>query len=182
MRKIDPFIVKYLEPYVKQGYIFEQDETPAQKLADIACLFEGVREEGGDNKGRFVEAFQKTVDAKSVSEPWCMCFVQTCIGYIENVLGLKSDLKATESVKNFLPNEIPKYFPSVGDVVAWVSYNGTGHCGIVVKLHEDGSFDSIEGNTSNPQGFDRDGNGVYLKKRSIKDMGKYKFAGFVKVF
>ena len=182
MRKVQPFIVEYLENYVKQGFILEQNETPAVILADIACLFEGVREEGGDNKGKFVEAFQKTVDAQAVSEPWCMCFVQACIGFVENALGIDSMVKATESVKSFVPNEIPKYFPRVGDVALWVKYNGTGHCGIVVKLNEDGSYDTIEGNTSDPKGFDRDGNGVYRKTRHVKDMGKYKLAGFVKVF
>jgi len=182
VRKVDPFIIEYLDNYVAQGFILEQNETPAVILADIASLFEGIHEEGGDNKGKFVEAFQRTVDAKAVMEPWCMCFVQTCIGFVENALGLTSHLKATESVRNFVPNEIPKYFPSVGDVALWLTYGGPGHCGIVVKLNDDGSFETMEGNTSGPPGLDRDGNGVYRKTRHIKDMGKFILAGFVRVF
>ena len=154
----------------------EDEVAPAKVIADFRKNNEGkVEFLGGILENRYI-------DAQAVSEPWCMCFVQACIGFVENALGIDSMVKATESVKSFVPNEIPKYFPRVGDVALWVKYNGTGHCGIVVKLNEDGSYDTIEGNTSDPKGFDRDGNGVYRKTRHVKDMGKYKLAGFVKVF
>jgi hypothetical protein len=76
--------------------------------------------------------------------------------------------------------------PQVGSIVIW-NHVGTpnGHTGIVVGLNEDGTFDTIEGNTGPGRNVERNGDGVYRKRRKLVFQGKPKsmvVVGFIDPF
>ena len=81
--------------------------------------------------------------------------------------------------------------PLKGSICIWQKYeNGkattSGHTGIVVDVHDDGSVFVVEGNTApRPDGgIEREGDGVYLKhyEASKMDQGSMKLKGFLRVW
>jgi hypothetical protein len=154
-------------------------------------------EQGGENKGQIVEMFQKAVDGKAWGEPWCMSFVQFCLDQVDKTaraLTFDSRNYAIASLDSHVlyktehcatcwnkTNKVARReSPSPGDVVIWKSrFGSNGHTGIVVNVFSDGSFETIEGNTSpGITGSQRDGDGVFLKKRS-GGIGSLKLLGFL---
>jgi hypothetical protein len=137
--------------------------------------------ENGTNKGQMVEAFQKAVDGKAQGEPWCMAFVQYCLQRTDDLVRYMDWMTPEMKPHEIFASEhcwtvwlnTPEYarymsaFP--GSIAIWKNaYNNTGHAGIVIKREsEPFSFLTIEGNTSPDQdGSQRDGDGVFMKKRS----------------
>ena len=150
-------------------------------------------ERGGDNKGQIVEAFQKAVDGRAVGEPWCLAFVQFCMKHVddsmEEVLGKKTATHIVEKSEHCLTcfYKTPKYahtdVAKPGRVVIWRHGNTTqGHAGIIVSVERDGEHMwTVEGNTSDPDSsVQREGDGVYLKRRNISGQGRMKVLGFLK--
>lgn len=74
------------------------------------------------------------------------------------------------------------YTPHVGDIV-YYDISGLGrisHTGTVTAVHEDGTWTACEGNTND--GGSREGNGVYLKRRStVGTRGGFGRPKYVKV-
>jgi CHAP domain len=154
----------------------------------------GVTEEGGDNRGRWVEAYQASVGIPAGS-PWCAAFVRFRF----------------EQAADKLDLELPAAFPDSGWVPAYVSWakrsgfwvpakdadqiqkgdlacfwfpakGRCAHIGIVVAPpNEDGIFQTVEGNTGPDRGteVERDGDGVYLKRRRISHLGAR--GGFIRI-
>lgn len=166
-------------------------------LVAVAKMFVGVREVGGNNRGEFVERFQRAVDNKAESEAWCMAFVQYC---------LQESRKLTEAI--FLrsmstPNKIfssehcltvwnktDKFQrleqPIVGSLIIWQKYRldvptTSGHVGIVSRVLDSGTISTIEGNTSGDDpDIVRDGAGVYETTRFWHQRyGDMRFVGFL---
>lgn len=153
----------------------------------------GVVEEG-ENRGRWVEAYQAAVGIPPGS-PWCAAFVRFRFE------------KAAEA----LDLELPAAFPDSGWVPSyeswarrsgfWISaseadqvqkgdlacfwFPAKGRCahiGIVVApMNEDGIFQTVEGNTGPDRGtqVERDGDGVYLKRRRVSHLGAK--GGFIRI-
>lgn len=169
-------------------------------LAAYAKTFEGVREVGGNNKGEFVRMFQKAVDNRASGEPWCASFVSYCIKTTSQIFKeslsftdgqYDTSLKISESVCNFWFNSpmscrIEK--PEVGCLILWRRWsNGKatwqGHIGIVVDIVDKDLVRTIEGNTSSDKSNERDGDGVFLKNRSItRHYGSLRPLGFLRAF
>jgi hypothetical protein len=154
----------------------------------------GVTEEGGDNRGRWVEAYQASVGIPAGS-PWCAAFVRFRF----------------EQAADKLDLELPAAFPDSGWVPAYVSWakrsgfwvpakdaeniqkgdlacfwfpakGRCAHIGIVVAPpNETGIFQTVEGNTGPDRGteVERDGDGVYLKRRRISHLGAN--GGFIRI-
>lgn len=149
----------------------------------------GVIEQSGDNKGQCVEMFQKACDGKAVSESWCMAFVQFCLKNVDDVsvkvFGAKGahNLFVSEhclTVWDKSPKSCQTNTPLVGSIAIWqMGSTMSGHTGIVVNAFGDGTFETIEGNTGPGAGVVREGDGVYLKKRSVKPAGNMKLLGFL---
>ena len=169
-------------------------------LASFAKTFVGVKEVGGNNKGEFVQVFQKAVDNVAGSDPWCAAFVSYCLKSTERIfkesfnepsIDFDSGLKLSESVCNFWFNN-PVSFridkPEVGSLILWRRWvdgkaSWQGHIGIVVNIVSDDVVQTIEGNTSSDNSNERDGDGVFLKNRHIKrNYGSLRPLGFLKVF
>ncbi len=152
-------------------------------LAHAATQCVGIIEEGGNNRGHFVELFQQTI-GPAQGEPWCMAFAQSLVAFVEDVCG-PCLLPATESCLDAFyraPKQLVVTTPRQGDLVIWRHGNTyQGHVGIILRVDED-TFQTVEGNTSDGTGVNREGDGVYSKKRSKNPAGSMKIAGFLRPF
>jgi lysozyme len=160
--------------------------NPKQKMLDTARSYIGAHEQGGDNRGPQVEKFQNVMNG-AAGENWCMSFAQYCVKAAETATNQKSRIARSEScmqVWNNSPRELRRSQPEPGSLVIWQRNNSSsGHVGIVEKVNSDGTFTTIEGNTSSSGGVKRNGEGVYRKTRSMKGgMGDLHLRGFLKVF
>lgn len=157
------------------------------RLIEIAQSFVGTKEATGNNDGEQVEAFQKAVDGKAQGEPWCMAFVQFCVQHVdyENQIDYHRDyLVDTEhclTAWNKSPEEARSFTPAPGKIIIWAKddQSGKGHTGIVVSINEDGTLNTIEGNTSSGTGDPRDGDGVYNRRRPADRMGSLVVLGYL---
>lgn len=115
----------------------------------------------------------------------CLSFIQACIAYVEEVAAVDSELVATEHVLT-LWNASKKInrvdFPRRSDLILW-RYGKTisGHIGVILEVLED-SYLTIEGNTSPAFELEREGDGVYVKRRSKGGMGQFSEIGFLRPF
>jgi hypothetical protein len=158
-----------------------------------------VREEGGNNRGKWIEMYLKAVGIL-VPAPWCMAFVVLRLVRAAATLGLA------------LPKDFPKsgYTPTVANWARkagkWISaadarrnpdlvkrgdlaffyfksLGRIGHVGIVVRVGKTGVW-TIEGNTKPDAGVSREsggGDGVYRKFRSWSELGAEDRAGFARL-
>lgn len=139
----------------------------------------------GDNKGTEVELFQRAVDGKAQGEPWCMAFVQFCIQQIETKNKIKCLVYKSEHCMTVFRESKHKCVknPAPGDIVIWRMGNtASGHVGIVNKILGDGWMETVEGNTSDSSKLDRNGDGIYLKKRSMTGSENFRVMGFIRPF
>lgn len=159
-------------------------------LAFEALRWKGFTEQGGNNRGQIVSAFQKAVDGVAEGEPWCMSFVQFCLKHVDQLctfmnldpyaptVMFKSEHCAT--VWNKAAGTQRGHVPKVGHVVIWKNPNGSnGHTGIVVKVDPAGTFWTVEGNTSGDAGSQSDGDGVFYKHRTGNISAGLHLLGFV---
>jgi hypothetical protein len=140
--------------------------------------------------------FQKIVDGKAQGEPWCMAFVQYCLFHVDLLCeNLVVDGKPVDKDEdNIIPLTEHCYtawlqspmlarmkYPEIGAIAIWKKRSSTaGHAGIVVGIKDEVEFFTVEGNTSDPDGGDqREGDGVYMKRRSMFGMGELELLGFL---
>lgn len=165
--------------------------TQAQRalLVYEASRWVGVKEVGGNNQGELVRMFQKAVDNKASGEAWCMAFVQYCVRQCEAAmlaLGIpvKNALFGSEhclTVWNHMPDQHKMNKPEVGSIVIWRHTPTTnGHTGIVSKIVNATTFESIEGNTRDSKGIVREGDGVLLQTRTTTGAGAMKVVGYLR--
>lgn len=155
-------------------------------LTDLAMSQVGVHETG-DNSGPVVEMYQAVL-GKPHKEPWCVAFVQWCVAEIDKRFGAHTLLYATESSQELwqlTPKVAQVLRPEAGCIAVWTKYAGEqptqyGHCGIVREVLDHDWFLSVEGNTSAGPGIQREGDGVYAKRRRIAQAtGPLRIAGFL---
>lgn len=149
----------------------------ANVLVEEAEKTVGISEEGGENSGRLVEEFQRTVDGRAVREPWCMSWLQTVVARSSARFGTSNPLPQSELCRAVWLKAPLKYrspTPAWGYAVIWA-----GHCGLVTLCYSKG-FNTIEGNTN--LGGSRDGDAVHRKTRSKKGgMGAFALLGFLDI-
>ena len=155
-------------------------------LVDLATSQVGVHEEGF-NDGPVVRMYQSVI-GKPEKEPWCVSFVQWCVREIDQKFGSKTILFPTES-SQMLWAKTPAFArvqqPEPGCIVIWTKFKGEiplsiGHAGIVREIIDANYMLCVEGNTSPADGIQREGDGVFLKRRHIKMMsGTMRVAGFL---
>lgn len=159
---------------------------PRRMLVDVAHRFVGIQEQGGDNKGPEVERFQRAVDGKAAGEPWCMAFVQFCVAEVEARTGVKSNLFRSEhcmTVWNKSPQLMRRKRPEPGLIVIWSRVNTAfGHTGIVTRQKSPEVYETIEGNTSKGFGIEREGDGVFVKLRTINGTQLFRPVGYLQPF
>lgn len=144
-----------------------------QALIEIAQKFVGVHEVG-NNDGPQIEIFQRII-SKPMHQPWCVDFVQYCLRQVDQRFSTKNVLFPTESSQilwDKSPANARILVPEPGCIIVWQHYNGntpmfSGHVGIVKEVDSSWLL-TIEGNTSAGPGIQREGDGVYLKRRRIR--------------
>lgn len=152
-------------------------EGRAGALIVEATRWLGTTEVGGDNRGPYVEIFQKSVSPGDIGQPWCLCFVQYCLQAVDKLAadGGKSLLPVTGGVLDLwrrAPFAQRLASPEPGAIILWRHWKdgiamGSGHSGIVTSMVDDENVMTVEGNTSPGPGIERNGDGVYEKARRI---------------
>lgn len=153
---------------------------------DAAECFVGVKEATGNNDGKEVEMFLKSVGRKK-GDAWCAAFVSYCLS-VANVgdpkirSGLARDFKRSKNLIN--ANDVLRGIKKVepGSIVGWEKQNTIfGHLGFVMDWRTQYGT-TIEGNTSSGvQGSQSDGDGVYIRSRSIQPANYFRIRWFIPV-
>jgi hypothetical protein len=155
-------------------------------MLDLASFYVGITEATGQNDGPIIERFQKAVDGKAQGEPYCMGFLQFCAletaeAHGGRVLAVRSE--SVLAVWNQTPTVYRKRIPAPGRWALWQhGESWAGHAGIVRSVGPDW-IETVEANTS-PGGTTivREGEGVYIRRRSLKPVGTMRLLGFLQVF
>lgn len=154
-----------------------------ERAAEIACSFEGTREQGGRNRGPEVKRFLASIGLDE-GHPWCAAFVNYCVKAAARELGMASQIPSTGKVARlwrrapeWMKTQHPPPHPSV-----FVHLNtpdnpeSLGHCGFVLGVTGTHLL-TIEGNTS--QAGSREGDGVYRQKRPT--IGSTYITGYIDI-
>jgi len=131
----------------------------------IATSQVGIREVGR-NRGPRVEEYLRSVDLPPGS-PWCAAFIFWTFEQAARELGLPNPCPRTGSVHGLLrrsPTWRCTREPRPGLVFLHDAGGGTGHCGFITGVIEDGPIITVEGNTEDLGS--RDGDGVYQRRRT----------------
>jgi uncharacterized protein (TIGR02594 family) len=151
---------------------------------DTAFFYVGVHEKTGHNDGVEVERFLKSVGRKK-GDSWCAAFVSYCLTSANHSFPVRSGLARNfVTKKSILATDVLQKRKSieVGDLIIWQKGNSiNGHIGFVYIV-ESKLFFTIEGNTSSGlKGSQADGDGVYIKKRTIQPFNYFRVKWFTKL-
>lgn len=175
------------------NYITLRPENLRAMLLEEAKNWVGVTEQVKNNAGQMVERFQRSVSL-DIGDPWCLAFVFYCIDRVEAMASVldrnypRCKLYRTGHVLTLNRNTPMMQRVSAkdavpGDLVLWNKRGTTsGHVGIIHLNNHNGTFSSIEANTSDGSGMDRDGDCVALKNRLIGGYGTMEVVGFIRVW
>ncbi len=145
-----------------------------EKVLAVAASQVGYHEVGGNDLGPDVEKYQAAVDIPPGS-PWCAALVHWCLKQagipVEPATGDTWGIRDWAREKGILHNEdvSTPQAPVRGDIFLLLDSNGDPeHTGYVADDLGNGTFSSIEGNTTDPTG-NFGGKGVYRKVRDSHD-------------
>lgn len=187
-RKIRKELVKYIDKKLEFDGVAKL--ALHQKNARILFLrsheaFLGIREEGGNNKGKLVELIQDTVGGV-MAEPWCMSSTQSLLAYVEEKLNIKSPIYASEHCLTVWNKTDEKhrvrFMPLPGAIIIWQhGSSSSGHTGCLIGTDTEIMY-TYEGNTE--KGLEggklvREGGGFYLNKRGYRYDGNMRVKGFL---
>ena len=142
--------------------LLNADEKSRVRLLNIARTQIGVREKSGRNDGEQVERYL-AITGSEKGAPWCAAFISWVFykgGYEAPKTAWSPDLfNARVNTKELKPcNVFGIWFPTLKRIA---------HVGLVEKREGDWLI-SIEGNTNSAGS--REGDGVYRKRRPIKNI------------
>lgn len=162
----------------------------AIRAAEDALRNVGVREDGGNNKGKWVAIYLASVGITEPA-PWCMAFLYyrfssaaktlggTLPGYIP-CTGWSPSWRVAAIAANRWRGSRSTFVPRIGDVALFHNGERIYHGEIIVSVpDENGNFDTVGGNTSDGSGVNADGDGVFRRTRTRASLGQR--GGFVKV-
>lgn len=139
-------------------------------LVDTARYFLFVREETGNNDGKYVERFLKEVNLKK-GNPWCVAFVVSCHNYTGIPIpqsGYSPDMFRSNVVWDYTDWR-NGYNTKPGQVfgIYFESKKRVAHVGII-ESGNGKTVNTIEGNTDGSGS--REGDGVYRKVRQMESI------------
>lgn len=159
----------------------------AQKHIQIAQTYIGTKEATGHNDGEPVETFLRSV-GRSKGDAWCAAFVS----YVLTIANAKQP-----SIRSGLAREFKRGKNMVkaidvlrgvkkinkGFLVGWEKGETiSGHIGFVFTDWNKQYGTTIEGNTSSGEkGSQADGDGVYIRARSIQPANYFRICWFIPV-
>lgn len=181
MQRILPLELK--EHFDKTCGPFEDLESPTAIFLTIVKSCTGIAEVG-HNGGKIVELFQASVGIPKGS-PWCLAFPQGVIAYVESLTGIKSGLAATGHCLGLWNASAGIYAvtePRPGDLIIY-RHRGTssGHAAVIQEVQL-ADFLTVEGNTGPGRDIEREGDGVYSKKRPRGGSKTFEERGFLRPF
>lgn len=152
-------------------------EHKESALVRIARNMVGVNASNND----IINRMRKATDNKAEGEPWCVCFVQWAAREVDSLVidlcgeihSPRHTLPVTESTQALwkgAPTVMRSPIPLAGKVAVWRldKDHAKGHCGIVLGVGGDNTVLTVEGNTGATSGAteaERNGNGVWMKRR-----------------
>lgn len=155
--------------------------TPTLMLIAVARSCVGINI---TQNSEIISLFQSTV-SRPMGQSWCLDFLQSCIAYVEDIYGIVSPLPATElctALWGTAPNQCKGMPRQPGDILVWELGNTIhGHVGLLIG-ETSVLYQTVEGNTTNSQFIENQGDGVYLKNRAKGGTATFKELGFVRVF
>ena len=123
------------------GFAYSKDLN--LRIVEIAKGEIGKGEQVGNNLGINVARYGGIQGA-----PWCAAFA-TWVWRKAGAQPMKARLRVSDIAAESTRNGFYRMLPTPGDIVMW-ERNGPGsgqdHCGIVIAVHSNGSFETIEGN------------------------------------
>lgn len=193
---------RVLHPHLKDAiefFLFTKGRPPlsfiqkdlSTMVVDTARAMEQiqVREEGGNNLGEIVGWIQSIIGEKTETGDgysWCMSLNQCIIAFIEDFVGVKSPVLASENCMDVFraAEKIPGLllkdaFPGSFFILGYTET--TGHTGTVLRLFPNNVMETFEGNTGNSSV--NDGDGAFVKMRSGSGtIGRGTLQGFVLMY
>jgi hypothetical protein len=126
--------------------------TLSEKAVELALAEVGVREDPpGSNRGKRVDEYIRAggLDPSKGAYPWCACFVAWAVREAGRALGIKPAFRPSARVLTMLQRnpELLLDRPEPGAILIHLKPNTDGHTGLVVKVNEDLSVETVEGNT-----------------------------------
>ncbi len=163
---------------------FSQIKTANILYIDTAFSYVGVKEATGKNDGAVIERFLKSVGRKK-GDSWCAAFVSYCLTAVNHPFPVRSGLsRAFVTKQSIYATKVLQGQKEVacGDLAIWQNGNTiSGHIAIVV-IADKTKFITIEGNTSSGQkGTQADGDGVYIRERTIQPYNYFRIKWFTKI-
>jgi len=149
----------------------------------------GTKEKSGRNDGKQIEKYLRSVGIKRPA-PYCQagqywCFAEACnmLEFDNDSIPIQKSGLAISSVRYAKKNgNRTKYKPAIDDLIVWKkSRNWQGHVERIIYVGQKGWVLTVGFNTSNgKRGSQREGNGVYIRKRNIlSGIGSLKIYGLV---
>lgn len=192
MRNITPTLLAFIDSKLAasgqaQLALQNKDARAMFQCAAMACV--GIMEATGNNDGPLIQEIQKTVDGLAQHEPYCCAAVQSWLAYAELRTGIQSPIAATELCLGMW-HDTPveqrvQHVPLPGAIVVWEHGDTSlGHTGMLLNFLPDGTFRTVEANTSGGAGgtIDREGQGIFYRTRSMQGAGTMRLVGFLKPF
>lgn len=168
-----------------------------EEFVKYALTYDGIQETFGPNSSPIIDQFQaySGFDPKA-GAPWCAMFTNWVQGKTLEKYDLKLHYKSARvswirkyALKNKYLYKI-KFAKGLiygidtaeeGDQIIWLSGFSNelypdlpGHTGLIISETSPGKFKTIEGNTGPGEaGSQRDGDGVYVRDRSINLISKF---------
>ena len=146
------------------------------KAEEIRKAQVGIHEKTGNNDGYAIWLYQQSVGIPKGS-PYCAAGQYYCFKEAAHVLNLPESeipIKKTGLANGIFADAKKRgmqteYRPQIYDLIVWIKKFGiNGHIESVTKVLPGGWVETIGFNTSNGSaGSQRDGGGVYYKKRNI---------------
>lgn len=159
----------------------------APELIKLGKSQVGIHEVGGNNDGPVIRMYQSVI-GKAEKEPWCLSFLQWLVREIDKKMGTKTSLFATESTQLLFkdtPKECRLHLPEPGCILVWQKYKdetplSIGHVALVTEVLNSDYVLTVEGNTAPGDGIQREGDGVYMKRRYVNQhTGYMRVRGFL---
>ncbi len=158
-------------------------ELPATKEAlekSRAVLYDcvGIREVGGNNRGKDIDRILSPLGLRGVA--WCQALQYYCFYVTGEAIPIKKTAGSQDCFNDAKKRGKPlPYRIRIDALLFWRVVNGwQGHSARVVKVMKMGWVETIEGNTGN--GNQRDGDGVYRKKRHLYNpVGRLRVSGSI---
>ena len=174
-------------------------------VVETAKRYLHVSESEGPNRSPEIDKFHEYAGLP-YGNPWCLMYVNYMWKEALDPYGLAPYTKTARVSSMYKYALKHKYLYKVkfakglaygvqvaepGDMVVWLkNYNAnilvndgnpSGHTGFIVQETTPGQFNTIEGNTSSGNsGSQRDGDGVFLRKRSINLTAGFRIEALVK--